>query len=467
VGVNVDEGTVSNSFWDTETSGQSTSSGGTGKNTTEMKDIATFSNAGWNIITVANPSIRNLSYFWNVVNGETYPILSWQSNVPVYYEGPDKFQLYITSTDGGEVTEPGKGVFSYDEGTVVNLVAEANEGSYFVNWSGGIATIADSEAATTTITMNDSYFICATFGGLEIYDWYDLDSIRDNLHGYYILMNDLDSTTPGYEELASPTANGGKGWKPIGSLGLRFGGVLDGQGYEIGDLFINRPINDDDGGVGLFQWVSVEGCIKNVRLMNVTMTGSHYVGGLVSYNEGTVDKSCSTGSVAGYGVVGGLLGENWGDVEYSYSTASVTGDDFCVGGLAGNNGFGGIVFTCYSTGNVIGYSHVGGLLGENSATVKNSYSTGSVIGDEHVGGLVGHNSYGGAVSGSFWDTETSGQATSEGGTGKTTTEMKSITTFSGATWHIIAVANPSIRNHSYFWNIVDSVTYPFLSWQPV
>jgi len=466
VGVNADESTVSNSFWDTETSGQSTSGGGTGKNTTDMKDIATFSNVGWNIIAVANPSIRNPSYIWNVVDGETYPFLSWQSNVPFYSEGSDKFQLYITSADGGEVTEPGKGVLSYDEGTVVNLVAEANEGSYFINWNGDVATIANVNAATTTITMNDSYFICANFGGVEICDWYDLDSIRDNLHGYYILMNDLDSTTPGYEELASPTANEGKGWKPIGSLGLRFSGILDGQGHEIRDLFVNRPINDD-GGVGLLQWVSVEGRIKNVCLINVTMTGSHYVGGLVSYNEGTVDKSCSTGSVTGYGIVGGLVGENWGDVNNSYSTASVTGDDFCVGGLAGNNAPGGLFFNCYATGNVIGYSHVGGLLGENLAVVTNAYSTGSVLGEEHVGGLVGTNVGLATVSNSFWDTETSGQFNSEGGTGKTTTEMKSITTFLGATWHIIAVANPSIRNHDYFWNIVDDETYPFLSWQPV
>ena len=46
-------GTVSNSFWDIETSGQATSDGGTGKNTTEMQDIITFSGAGWNITAVA------------------------------------------------------------------------------------------------------------------------------------------------------------------------------------------------------------------------------------------------------------------------------------------------------------------------------------------------------------------------------------------------------------------------------
>jgi len=43
--------------------------------------------------------------------------------------------------------------------------------------------------------------------------------------------------------------------------------------------------------------------------------------------------------------------------------------------------------------------------------------------------------------------------------------MKNITTFSGASWNIISVVNPGTRNLSYIWNIVDNVTYPFLSWQ--
>jgi hypothetical protein len=95
--------------------------------------------------------------------------------------------------------------------------------------------------------------------------------------------------------------------------------------------------------------------------------------------------------------------------------------------------------------------------------VGNSYSTGSVTGDSEVGGLVGVND--GTVSNSFWDTETSGQSTSDGGTGKTTAQMQDVTTFLGAAWDIIAVANPDERNPSYAWNIVDGTTYPFLSWQ--
>jgi hypothetical protein len=46
------EGTVGNSFWDKETSGMDMSEGGTGKTTAQMKDIATFSGAGWEIAKV-------------------------------------------------------------------------------------------------------------------------------------------------------------------------------------------------------------------------------------------------------------------------------------------------------------------------------------------------------------------------------------------------------------------------------
>ena len=67
---------------------------------------------------------------------------------------------------------------------------------------------------------------------LEIQTWYDLDAVRHNLAGHHILMNDLDSTTAGYEELASPTANGGRGWDPIGvyDYDAPFIGSLDGGG---------------------------------------------------------------------------------------------------------------------------------------------------------------------------------------------------------------------------------------------
>jgi len=379
---------------------------------------------------------------------------------------PAQYNLTISSTEGGEVTTPGEDTFTYDEGTVVNLVAEADEGYRFVDWTGNVSAIADVNAAATNITMNDHYSITANFAleiCLEIWDWYDLDAIRDNLGGSYILMNDLDSTTAGYEELASPTANGGKGWQPIGSFWSYYGltGTFDGQGYEIRDLFINRP---DEGCVGLFVIVDEGGRIENIGVVNATVTGYAYVCGLVGGNTGTVSNSYSSGNVTGEEFVSGLVAFNGevGTVSNSYSSATVTGYEF-VGGLVGGNE--GIVSNSHSSGNVTGDLSVGGLVGGNAwdGTVSNSYSTGNVTGYSDVGGLVGWNEA--TVSNSFWDVQTAGQTTSAGGTGKTTVEMRNIATFSEAAWDIIAVALGQ-TNPAYIWNIVDGETYPFLSWQP-
>ena len=76
---------------------------------------------------------------------------------------PAQDSLIISSTEGGEVIIPGEGIFSYDTGTVVDLVAVAEEGYYFVNWSGDVDTVASVFATTTTVTMNGDYAMVANF----------------------------------------------------------------------------------------------------------------------------------------------------------------------------------------------------------------------------------------------------------------------------------------------------------------
>jgi hypothetical protein len=78
-------------------------------------------------------------------------------------EGVPEYNLIISSTEGGEVTSPGEGTFTYDEGEVVNLVANPASGRKFVNWTGDVDNIANFEDATTTITMNDDYSVKANF----------------------------------------------------------------------------------------------------------------------------------------------------------------------------------------------------------------------------------------------------------------------------------------------------------------
>jgi len=71
--------------------------------------------------------------------------------------------LTISSTTGGSVTIPGEGTFPYDQGTVVDLTAEAEEGYQFVNWTGDVDTIDDVDGPATTMTVSDDYSITANF----------------------------------------------------------------------------------------------------------------------------------------------------------------------------------------------------------------------------------------------------------------------------------------------------------------
>lgn len=74
-----------------------------------------------------------------------------------------QYDLTISSTDGGSVTMPGEDIFACDEGEVVNLVAEAEEGYHFVSWNGDVGTLADPDEAATVITVDDDYVISASF----------------------------------------------------------------------------------------------------------------------------------------------------------------------------------------------------------------------------------------------------------------------------------------------------------------
>ena len=209
----------------------------------------------------------------------------------------------------------------------------------------------------------------------EIRDWHDLHAMRYHLEKSYVLMNNLDATTAGYENLVSELADQGKGWQPIGTSNRGFSGSFDGQGYEIRDLFIGRR---KENSVGLFGAVDETGVIQNIGVVNVDVVGSSSVGGLVGKNRGVVSNSYITGSVTGREIVGGLVGHSWyGTVVDSYSMGTVTGTSR-VGGLLGYSA--GTVGNSHSTSSVSGKDHVGGLVGHSSGIVSNSYSSGKVLG---------------------------------------------------------------------------------------
>jgi hypothetical protein len=78
----------------------------------------------------------------------------------------DHYTLTISSTEGGDVIDPGEGSFLYDSGTVVPIEAVAETGSQFVGWTGtavDAGKVADPNATSTTVLADDNYTVQADF----------------------------------------------------------------------------------------------------------------------------------------------------------------------------------------------------------------------------------------------------------------------------------------------------------------
>lgn len=244
-------------------------------------------------------------------------------------------------------------------------------------------------------------------------DWVTLTSTAADWTKQFILVADIDF--------------GGAALDMVGTeygTTTSFKGVLDGNGHVLRNGQVNQPTVEN---VGLFGYIGTGGRVFNLGVENVTVTGKKNVGGLVGYNDyGDILSCFDTSGVAGEYSVGGLVGINQsGTITACYSSGSILGTGGfgnALGGLTGTNQF-GTVESCYATGAVTGNISVGGLVGDNlDGTITESYAFGAVTGTTHVGGLVGKNE-GGTVTLSYWDINTSGQAASAVGEGRTTDDM--------------------------------------------
>lgn len=295
-----------------------------------------------------------------------------------------------------------------------------------------VATMPDGSGTT-----EDPYQI-ASFENLY---WITLDVSRRYYN--YIQISDINASIT-YKMYPDSTGNY-LGWNCNNTyFPSEYNGNYDGQGYTIDSLYINRPTED---GVGLFT-----GGVTNLGLTNVNITGRDYTGSV----GGNSSNCFVTGIIRGNNYVGGIGSTaGWG-ISRCFSNATVIGNSK-VGGICGYSS--NWIENCYSNGIISGTSNVGGISGicgddiDDWSWVEYCYSSAKVSGDSNVGGLIG-DSYQLMLTSCYWDIEASGISTSAGGAGKTTEQMKDISTYAG--WDFASI-----------WNIDPSINegYPFLRWQ--
>ena len=381
-----DDGSISICFWDVETSGQEASAGGKGLTTTQMKSLATYSNAGW------------AGKGWVIEDGLDYPRLAWE----------------------------GTGGVPIPEAEPMPLLGSGTEEDPYQVWT------ADDFALVSwhTCVLDKHIKLMANLdlAGIALYPIGDLAPFNGVFDGNDHIIRNADINMPGSDRVGLfgyVSADGqihNVGVEDAAIVGYgRVGGLVGRNHGNISDSYVTGWVNgqDDVGGlVGYNGASSISNCystsmvngrgdkvgslvgcngggsISNCHTTGSVTSGANNVGGLVGFsrNFSSISNCCATGSVRGQDAVGGLAGRSHGTIRNCYATGSVSGNDD-VGGLVGSSS--GSISDSHATGWITGKDEVGGLVGYNgSDSIRNCYSTGSVSGYDFVGGLVGHNNCG-------------------------------------------------------------------------
>lgn len=423
-------GTVSNSFWDTTTSGLSTSAGGTGINTAAMMTTSTFNTGGatWNIANTPSSTLQG-SATWFIFPGQTRPLLLSQLNTDV--STPEQLQLVGAAL-----------------GTAYNYVQVAN-----IDLSKTTASTSTWASGQGFIPIGATTSFQGTYNGQNytIDNLYINSSSASNVGLFGNTAGNALLTNIGVTN-ANVIANGASGYAGI-LLGYQGSGTASvGDSYSTGTI---TSSNSTTGGLigGTIDGSNANAVYDSYSTAIVTASGANDIGGLIGYlgSQATIYATYSGGSVTGgaTSTAGGLVGRLSGTILNSYSYASV------LGGTAG-----GLV----------------GLANLNSA-MTNTYSSGAVSGSSSVGGFVGSNS--GTITGSFWDNQTSTRATGYGSntgtinslTGLTTSQFFNIANFTGAGWNIggssTASATAAPPTSTWFIFNINGNTRPMLTmeWQ--
>jgi Leucine-rich repeat (LRR) protein len=121
------------------------------------------------LIAVADEGYRFVSWtgdvdtIGNVKRAQTVIKIGGEYSIRAEFEKLPEYHLTVSNTTGGRVIKPKKAMTTYKGEKVVELEAQEDVGWGFVSWTGDVGTIADVDAASTSITMNGNYSITANF----------------------------------------------------------------------------------------------------------------------------------------------------------------------------------------------------------------------------------------------------------------------------------------------------------------
>ena len=291
------------------------------------------------------------------------------------------------------------------------LIGYNNGGSLIQSFASGAVTAGDSNNVGGLIGENNGSVNQGHTTGTAVTGYQNV--------GGLIGVNDAGGTATGVQVLDGGTTVSVTGTRDVGGLvGSNLGTLTNGSVVSTGTVTAKDGALTAlyIGGFDGYNSGTLSGSFSQINVAEATgTTDAAEVGGFAGYSAtgATISSAYASGNVNGFTQVGGLVGGNDGTLGIQVNaTGTVTGVTQ-VGGLIGAN-TGAIGIQSYATGNVIGTTDVGGLIGLNNATGKtftNIYAKGTVTGTSFVGGLIGSN-----TAGAFTTVYSSGTVTGTGTT---------------------------------------------------
>ena len=314
---------------------------------------------------------------------------------------PADASVTLTHPVGGTIAADGNGAYIVYAGeTYAYTVAKAN----YITVSGSF-TAAKNDTIKVTLTYAGAGWDGTTKTAPKTENGVYQIGTAAELAWFADAVNKGDTTISG--KLTANINLNGKTWTAIGTSSNKFAGTLD------GDEAHHYTVSGLKGSKGLFDYVDSTGKVKNLSV-DAVLTANGVVGGIVDFNDGTVENCLFSGSVtnsSSWGATGGIVGKNEGKnsvVRNCVNTGSIkntTGSyssTLSVGGIVGYTY--GKVENCYSTGEVYAdptkatNKAIGGIAGAVNGS-SNSEKRGSLINCYVIGTVTGPESGIGAVVG--------------------------------------------------------------------
>lgn len=314
---------------------------------------------------------------------------------------PADATVTVTHPVGGTITADENGAYIVYAGeTYAYTVAKAD----YITVSGSF-TAAKNDTITVTLTYAGEGWDGTTKTAPKTENGVYQIGTAAELAWFADAVNNGQTTISG--KLTANINLNGKTWTAIGTSSNKFAGTLD------GDEAHHYTVSGLKGSKGLFDYVDSTGKVKNLSV-DAVLTANGVVGGIVDFNDGTVENCLFSGSVtnsSSWGAAGGIVGKSEGEnsvVRNCVNTGSIKnttasyGSTLSVGGIVGYTY--GKVENCYSTGEVYAdpakttNKAIGGIAGavkgssyyEKWGALINCYVIGTVTGPESgIGAVVG------------------------------------------------------------------------------